>query len=196
MISVLVGQICQGGWTFAPRGFAACNGQQASIAQYQALFSLIGTTFGGNGVTTFALPDLRGRMMVGSGSGAGLTPRTLGQSWGTQSTQLLSSQLPLHVHGYNSAATLSASTADATLQQPQANDTAMLARSVDSSSAKKAIPVIYGPTTTTGTYTLGGLNVAGSLAPAGLGNAPMPTLPPLQCVQIVIALEGPYPARN
>src|SRR5262245_66122397 len=83
---------------FAPRGFALCQGQIMSIAQNTALFSLLGTTYGGNGVTTFALPDLRGRMAIGVGNGAGLASVTLGQAGGRATVTMLTSNLPAHGH--------------------------------------------------------------------------------------------------
>ena len=84
---------------FAPRGWFFCHGQVLQIAQYSALFSLLGTTYGGDGMTTFALPDLRGRVPVGAGMGPGLTARTPGQAFGAETVTLLSSQLPAHAHG-------------------------------------------------------------------------------------------------
>lgn len=84
---------------FAPRGWFFCDGRLLSIREHTALFSLLGTTYGGNGVTTFALPDLRGRVPVGAGEGLGLTPRTPGQAFGAESVTLLSINLPAHTHG-------------------------------------------------------------------------------------------------
>uniref|UniRef100_UPI003D334D21 phage tail protein n=1 Tax=Granulosicoccus sp. 3-233 TaxID=3417969 RepID=UPI003D334D21 len=81
-----LGEIMLFAGTFAPRGWALCDGQLLSIAQNQALFSLLGTTYGGDGRTTFALPDLRGRSAVHAGTGPGLTPRFLGQKFGAEST--------------------------------------------------------------------------------------------------------------
>lgn len=81
-------------FNFAPKGWALCNGQLLPINQNQALFSLLGTTYGGNGITNFALPDLRGRVVVGEGDGY-----LLGQRWGSDSHTLLATQIPPHVHG-------------------------------------------------------------------------------------------------
>src|SRR5947208_9160321 len=83
---------------FAPRGWALCNGQIMSIAQNTALFSLLGTTYGGDGVTTFALPDLRGRAPVGQGQGPGLSNLSLGESSGTENITLISANMPIHNH--------------------------------------------------------------------------------------------------
>jgi microcystin-dependent protein len=81
-----LGEIRLVGFTFAPNGWALCDGQLLSISQNAALFSLLGTTYGGNGVTNFALPDLRGRVAIHSGTGAGLTPRDLGSGGGSSSS--------------------------------------------------------------------------------------------------------------
>ncbi|MEO8762959.1 MAG: tail fiber protein, partial [Ginsengibacter sp.] len=82
--------------TFSPRGWALCNGQLLSIAQNTALFSLIGTTYGGNGVTTFGLPDLRGRVPIHWGQGPGLSNYVLGEVAGSENISLLVSNLPAH----------------------------------------------------------------------------------------------------
>lgn len=86
--------------TTAPRGWMFCDGQQLSIAQNTALFAILGVTFGGNGITTFALPDLRGRAVIGTGSGPGLSIRVPGEEPGSENTTLLVSQLPRHTHDY------------------------------------------------------------------------------------------------
>ena len=84
--------------TFAPRGYAFCNGQLLPIAQYTALFSLVGTTYGGDGRTTFGLPDLIGRVPMHPGTGPGLSNRRLGEQGGSQSVLLNSNQMPVHTH--------------------------------------------------------------------------------------------------
>src|SRR4051812_28387187 len=83
---------------FAPRGFASCEGQILAISQNTALFSLLGTTYGGNGQTTFALPDLRGRSAIGQGQGPGLSPYVEGQTGGSETVTLTVNQLPPHTH--------------------------------------------------------------------------------------------------
>jgi microcystin-dependent protein len=93
-----IGQIMIFGFNFAPRGWAFCQGQLLSIAQNTALFSLLGTTYGGDGRTTFGLPDLRGRVPMGLGTGPGLSSRTIGQKIGTETTTLNVTQLPAHNH--------------------------------------------------------------------------------------------------
>ncbi|WP_299079686.1 phage tail protein [uncultured Paraglaciecola sp.] len=95
----MLGQICQVGFNFAPRGSAQTNGQLLQISQYSALFSLLGTTFGGDGETTFALPDLRGRVAIHPGQGPGLSAVSWGQKGGIQSVTLTISNMPSHSHG-------------------------------------------------------------------------------------------------
>jgi len=96
-----IAQIQPFAFNFAPRGWQLCNGQLIAISQFSAVFSLVGTTFGGDGRTTFGLPDLRGRSMVGVGSGPGLEHRQWGQRGGRNSVQLTVSQLPAHNHTLN-----------------------------------------------------------------------------------------------
>src|SRR5438105_10342167 len=98
MSEPFLGQIMLFGGNFAPRGWAFCNGQIMSIAQNTALFSLLGTTYGGDGITTFALPDLRGRAPVGQGQGPGLSNITLGEASGTESITLTIANMPGHNH--------------------------------------------------------------------------------------------------
>jgi microcystin-dependent protein len=93
-----VGEIRYVGFNFAPQGWALCNGQILPINQYQALFSLLGTSFGGDGVQTFALPDMRGRVPVASGQGPGLSNRNIGDQGGKESVALTIPQLPAHRH--------------------------------------------------------------------------------------------------
>ena len=91
-------------YNFAPTGWAMANGQTMAISQNTALFSLLGTTYGGNGTTTFQLPDLRGRVPVSMGQGAGLSPYVLGETLGVESVTLLVSQMPEHNHNVNANA--------------------------------------------------------------------------------------------
>jgi microcystin-dependent protein len=100
-----LGEIRLFGFNFAPQGWATCSGQIMSIAQNSALFSLLGTMYGGDGVTNFALPDLRGRAPIGQGNAPGLSPRIIGQIGGTETVTLIQSQMPQHSHGVNAAAT-------------------------------------------------------------------------------------------
>ena len=96
-----LGMIVIFGFNFAPVGWALCNGALLSISQNTALFALLGTTYGGNGVNTFGLPDLQGRIPVGMGNGIGLSPYVIGQTGGTESVTLTISQIPAHNHVIN-----------------------------------------------------------------------------------------------
>ncbi|MFM5894148.1 MAG: phage tail protein [Novosphingobium sp.] len=196
MSSLYLGQIIQGGWNFAPRGTALCNGQILSIAQNTALFALLGTTFGGNGTTTFQLPNLQSRSMMHWGNGPGLSPVVLGEVSGAESTTLTINQMPAHTHTatFTSSSSLNATTAKGTAQVAAAG--ALLAKAVDTAPGT-AVPLIYTPAGTNPTVALGGLNVAGTVtnAPAG-NNQPLPTRSPYLGVTHVIALEGIFPSRS
>src|SRR5580704_2739524 len=99
-----VGEMRCFGFNFAPRGWALCQGQLLAIAQNTALFSILGTTYGGNGTSTFALPDFRGRVPLSSGSGPGLQTYVLGEQIGSENVTLLSVQIPAHNHTVNAVA--------------------------------------------------------------------------------------------
>lgn len=96
-----IGEIRMFAFNYAPVDWLPCNGQLLPINQYQALFALIGTTYGGNGTTNFALPDLRGRVPMGFGQGPGLTSRNIGNASGNETTTLLATQMPAHTHTVN-----------------------------------------------------------------------------------------------
>ncbi len=110
-----LGQIMYFGFNFAPRGWAHCDGQLLPISQNTALFSLLGTIYGGDGRTTFALPDLRGRVPLHMGTGAGLTPRPIGQRSGVENMTLSVNNLPSHNHS------LVVSTANGNTASPEGN---------------------------------------------------------------------------
>ena len=197
MAEPFLGQIIQGGWNFAPRGWAICNGALLSIAQNTALFSLLGTQYGGDGQTTFALPDLRGRSMIGNGQGPGLAPYVNGEMAGSENTTLTIQSLPQHTHSatFTSTASLNASTTKATTQIPQAGGP--LGRGVDGDNNPNALPFIYCPANAATSVALGGLNVAGTVTvqPTG-GNQPFSILSPFNTVTMVIALQGIFPSRS
>lgn len=98
MTEPFVGELRLMGFNFAPTGWAQCNGQLLPINQNQALFSLLGTYYGGDGQTTFALPDLRGRLPMHAGQGPGLSDRTQGETGGSEAVTLTTTQLPAHAH--------------------------------------------------------------------------------------------------
>lgn len=113
MYEAFVGSIIPMAFGYVPQGWASCEGQLLGINQYQALFSLLGTTYGGNGTTTFALPDLRGRRVVGRGASPTLGNWTIGQKGGTETTTILLSQMPNHSHSVTvKANSLSADNSD------------------------------------------------------------------------------------
>jgi microcystin-dependent protein len=159
---------------FAPRGYAFCNGQIMSISQNTALFSLLGTTFGGNGTTTFSLPDLQGRVPVGQGQGPGLSNYVLGELAGTESVTLLSSQMPTHTHIVNARAEVGTSTTPA--------NNAVLA----GSSARDKLYSTGVPDATLAPQTI-------ALAGNGL---PHENRQPFLAVNFIIAIQGIFPSRN
>jgi microcystin-dependent protein len=103
MSDPFMGEIRVFGFSFAPRGWAQCNGQLMPIAQNTALFALLGTNYGGNGTTTFQLPNLMGSAAMAAGAGPGLTPRTIGEVDGSQTVTLINSQIPAHTHSFYAA---------------------------------------------------------------------------------------------
>jgi len=157
-------------YNFAPRGWAFCSGQILPIAQNTALFSLIGTTFGGNGQTTFALPDLRGRVPNSSGQGPGLSNYDLGQVGGTESTTITINQMPAHAHTVAPNCTNNASgTAKPGGAFPAGAD------------AYNAVADnVMGVTNT---------SIVGGSQPTGI-------LQPYLTLNFCIALEGIFPSRN
>lgn len=200
MSNALIGQIVQYGFNFAPRNWATCSGQLVSIAQNTALFSILGTTYGGNGQTTFALPDLRGRTMVHWGNGPGLSPYSLGEVGGNESVALTLSNLPTHNHGASYAATtpnppLNGASIKATAAAPSTG--AVLARGVDGADTPTARPVIYAPAGTTPTVPLGGVNLAGTVVVGNAGGSqPHDNLSPYLTVNPCICMFGIFPSRN
>lgn len=196
MAEPFMGQIIQGGWNFAPRGYAFCNGQLMSIQQNSALFTLLGNTFGGDGQQTFGLPNLQGRTMVAAGTLPGGSVYSLGEAAGVENMNILVSNLPSHVHGASfssSGSTLNVSDTKATLQVAPANGT--LGKSFDS--VGTATPLIYCPAGTSASIPLGGVNAAGSVTVAPTGsNVPLSILQPFLAITMVIALQGIFPSRN
>jgi microcystin-dependent protein len=174
-----LGQIMMTGFGFAPKYWAQCNGQILGIAQNQALFSLLGTTYGGDGRTTFALPDLRSRTPAGgiTSSGGGWNPPQYlpGMAAGVENVTLLQTEMPVHTHIVN------ATTATAT--QLAGSDTVTLSATDPSSQP------LYGAPTTM--VPLAG----GPLTPAG-GTQPHPNIQPYETINFNIALSGIFPSRG
>ncbi|HMN39838.1 MAG TPA: tail fiber protein [Phycisphaerales bacterium] len=160
---------------FAPAGWAFCDGQVMSIAQNTALFSLLGTAYGGNGINTFALPDLRGRAPMHFGQGPGLSQRFLGQSGGVEAVTLSPAQVPSHTHS------LAVSQTPGSTGNPSGQTWAASAAGVKN----YATPGNGGPTTTMG---------AGMLAPVG-GGGPHTNMQPSLVLSYIIAIQGVYPSR-
>ncbi|WP_137823563.1 phage tail protein [Pseudomonas sp. D(2018)] len=192
MSEPFLGEIKMFGGNFAPRGFALCQGQILSIAQNTALFSILGTTYGGNGQTTFALPNLSGRVPVGTGTGPGLTPRDLGEVGGTENTTLTQLQMPMHTHVATGTASISVG---GTPVNPALAPTAtnnILGASVGGSAQAASIwssaletPVTMGNQS----------SVAVTVQTAG-GSQPFSILNPYLGISFIIALEGIFPSRN
>lgn len=101
MTEPFIGQIQMYGFNFPPRGWAFCNGATLAIQQNTALFSLLGTQYGGNGTTTFMLPNFVNRAACNQGTGVGLTPRTIGETFGDASVTLTTQEMPAHIHSFN-----------------------------------------------------------------------------------------------
>jgi microcystin-dependent protein len=171
----MIGEIRMFAGNFAPRGWALCNGQLLSIAQNTALFSILGTTYGGDGRTTFALPDLRGRVPISAGQGPGLSDKRLGQQGGQETVTLTANEMPAHTH----TATINADTSVAISDQP---------RNLIPARNAAATPQ-YGDKIT------GKLNdKTVSVENAG-GNQPHENMPPYTTVNYIIALQGIFPSR-
>ncbi|UUF13555.1 MULTISPECIES: phage tail protein [Flavobacterium] len=192
-----LGAILAFGFTFNPRGWQTCSGQLISIAQNTALFSLLGTTYGGNGQTTFALPDLRGRTMIGVGNGPGLTPVVYGQVGGTETTTLTINNMPQHNHqlipGTLAGQVNVATNALAATGGAIANDTD---NGANSFAAGGSTPNIYSEPGT-GTTKIGGITsaISGSTAIAG-GSQAFSIRDPYLGINYCIAMEGIFPSRN
>ncbi|MCU0324302.1 MAG: tail fiber protein [Spirosomaceae bacterium] len=165
---------------FNPRGWAFCSGSLLSIAQNTALFSLVGTTYGGNGQTTFALPDFRGRIGVGTGNGAGLPSVTLGEMSGFPTTTLLSINLPAHTHTLSGGLT------------PQASNTG--ASSSDPTSKFVGKGSFYAPAGDN--ISMAQIPATGLQTSAAGSNSPVSVMQPYLGLNFIICVEGIYPSRN
>jgi len=174
MSEPFIGEIRMVGFNFAPRGWALCNGQLLSIASNNALFSLLGTYYGGDGRTTFALPNLQGRVPMHYGSGAGLSPRLIGEAAGQESVSLTEAQLPAHTHKAR-ASSLKGNT-NSPVGRVWSKDAGVQSATYTSNAADADM-------------------AAGAIAPAG-GGQPHNNMPPYLAVNFIIALQGIYPARD
>jgi microcystin-dependent protein len=168
-----IGQIILFAGNFAPRGWAFCNGQLLAINSNQALFSILGTTYGGDGRSTFALPDLRGRAPIGTGQGPGLTDRRLGARTGTETNVLNTTQLPAHTHA--PAVQVATSAAD----DGNPNGRVLAGAAADTYTLRNPTAALAGVTS----------NSVGN-------NQPINNMPPVLAMNYIIALVGIFPARN
>jgi len=171
-----LGMVCMTAANYCPRGMGEAAGQLLSIAQNQALFALLGTTYGGNGQTTFALPDLRSRVPVGAGQGPGLSNIIQGEMSGAETTTLSQAQMPAHSHG----ATLRGTTGAGNTDSPAGAVPARLARS--NIYASGAADTSMGTTAVT-------VATAGSSQPLGLRN-------PYLGMRYCVVLQGIFPPRD
>lgn len=204
-----IGEVCMFAYAFCPVGYLEANGQILPINQYAALYSLLGVRYGGNGASTFALPDLRGRAMIGKGRPIGqATNYQMGDAYGSFATQLTTAQLPAHSHAatltdsQTISASLPVSTLGGTLSALNNGDTGYLAAMTASYSGRNV--TLTGPYTTTApeagsmaslpvTVSTSGGSVA--IAPTPTPTAKVPTLTPSIAMTACVAVEGIYPQR-
>lgn len=184
------------GWApnFAPRGWALCAGQILSIQQNSALFSLLGTTYGGNGQNTFGLPNLQGRVPIGAGQSPGTSSYPLGAAGGSESTTLTTAQMPIHNHAAAStiSASLPTSTAAATSATP--TDTSVLAAANGLYGRDTVEVKIYAPAPGSVNLPLTS-SATVSVQPTG-GSQPFSIVQPFQAINYIICVAGLFPSRN
>ena len=171
-----VGEIRMFGGTFAPQGWMFCEGQLLAIAEFETLFNLIGTTYGGDGQSTFALPDLRGRVPVHMGQGPGLSSYLLAQAAGVETVTLNANQIPPHTHGAVTLCHCGKGSSTAPASHFSAKDTA---------------DPLYGQPDGSTTMAVG----AATVAAAG-GNQPHDNLQPFTCVSFIISMFGIFPSQT
>lgn len=173
-----IGEIQIFGFNFCPRGWSPLDGQLLPIAQYTALFSLYGTQFGGNGQTTFALPDLRSRVPVGQGLGPGLSNYNMGQVAGSETNTMTVLNMPAHNH-----------VAHVNIARVNANT-----RSPVGATFSRAAEIAYSETgVPTSAYRMAANTVTTDVSGA---SAPINNIQPVQVVNVCVALEGIFPSRN
>jgi microcystin-dependent protein len=182
MTNPFLGEIRIFAGNFAPRGWAFCAGQILPIDQNDALYALIGTTYGGDGQVTFGLPDMRGRVLIGQGTGPGLSSYVVGQMAGTETVTLSTNQMPQHNHSlvaYNLDATTATPGPGVALGKPGLSHTSQQELFYLNTSGSPASPVL----------------AADTIMPAG-GNQPHDNQAPSLVLNYIIALEGVFPSRN
>lgn len=166
------------GFNFAPRGWAFCQGQVLSISQNTALFSLLGTNYGGNGQTTFALPNLATRAAAGQGQGQGLSPRDLGEQFGTASVTLLTTEMPSHNHAIS------------IYSQPDP------AKRIGTPVNGAGLSFLESPTAKPFTTTAANAQLAPNMIGTAGSSVPHENRQPYLGMNFCIALQGVFPARN
>jgi microcystin-dependent protein len=172
-----VGQIIAVGFNFAPAGWLPCNGQLVPISEYETLFTLLGTTYGGDGQTTFGIPDLRGRTPLAQGTGSGLSPYSLGQTGGTESVTLTSATIGAHTHPL--------------LVSEHTGSTGTPANTLVLGQGGASEVNVYGAPTTTPTA----LNSA-AVGPSAAGNLPHENRQPFLAINYIIAPDGIFPSPS
>jgi microcystin-dependent protein len=179
-----IGEIRMFAGTFNPRTWAFCQAQIMSIAQNTALFSILGTTYGGNGQTTFGLPDFRGRIPVGAGQGPGLSNYVLGQIGGTQTNTITNANFPAHTHPFSGSITMPGNAAAGGADTPQNNYPAILTGTN-----------MY--STTNDSSGMGNMQLALTGASAGSASpTPVNNIQPVMGMNYIICLSGIFPSRN
>lgn len=174
--SPFIGSICTFGFNFCPLGYLPANGQLLQISQNQALFALFGTMYGGNGQSTFALPDLQGRAMIGVGQGPGLSSYQQGQIGGAESVTVTQAQMPAHTHtGY-----VNATSSNGDVDSPSGAIPARMPRSK-----------VYSNTAANAQMAANSVSVNSSG-----GGQPIPSRDPYLAVTVCIAITGIFPSRN
>jgi microcystin-dependent protein len=184
MDSPFLGQIQSFGFNFAPYGWALCQGQIQAISSNAALFSLLGTAFGGNGTSTFGLPDLQGRSMVGTGQGVGLSDITWGEVGGTENVSILVSNMAAHTHTATATSTLYGESVAGAHADPTGNLLAQLPAAYAAVGA--GTNVAFDSTAVASSVTVGN---AGGSVPVAIRN-------PYLGITMCIALQGIFPTRN
>lgn len=199
-MEAFLGSIMTFGFAYAPRGWALCNGQTLSLNQNVALYSLMGVSYGGNGVNTFQLPNLQSRLPMGQGQGPDLTDRTMGQSGGTETVTLLNTHLPLHTHTAT-VTNLAASTSISLTKPAVGNLSAPSATNawIGGSGTGQGSARIFSTGAGSDPITQQGVSttMSGSVA-IGIAGASQPFsgLNPLLVVNFSVALQGIFPSRN
>ncbi|MCM2363736.1 tail fiber protein [Pseudomonas sp. SR18] len=195
-MEVFIGTIQPFAFNFAPREWALCAGQTLSLSQNQALFALIGVTYGGNGSTTFMLPNLQGRLPVCQGNGPGLTPRVIGEVSGTESITATLANLPAHTHG-STALKASTSVQLANAASNPANAPTATNSFIGASGTGPGNATIYSDQQGANPVPLQGVSttLTGTIDPTGQGQ-PMGSMNPFLVINFSIALNGIFPSRE